>query len=286
MSEQKSEFETFYQSDLLLTGPVTFNRDGEILVCCIDGNVLNIAENGEASVWLETGGAPQCIAFDGDGTANICDQASKSILTYNSNENQLTKVVDTYEERPLNGPNCIVVDDDQAVFFTDSGSFGECSLPRPSGSLYYIGGQERLLQPLLDNCLAHPYGVCVAGVGAGKRVFVAETLTNRILRGCQTSKGVYHFSVFHQFSGGMGPTGICVDASGNLYVARHDFGYEGAQGCITILSARGKVVGEVDTPAANVTGVALGPDSSPYLYVTEADTKSIYRIALSALPGK
>jgi sugar lactone lactonase YvrE len=281
MAEEK-KFQQFYQSDLLLSGPVTFNSDGELLVCCLDGNVLNIGEDGEASVWLETGLVPQCVTFDGDGVANICDHASKSILTY-SEAQGLVKEVDTYEDLPLMGPNCLVIDDENTIYFTDSGPVGDSTLARPCGSLFYIGPDKCIL-PLLENCLAHPSGVVVCGSGATACVYVAETHKNRILRGCQSPKGVFNFSVFKQFSGGMGPTGMCTDASGNIYVARHDYGAENAVGCITILSPRGKELAEIDTPAPHITGITLGPESSPYLYVTEVSTKSIYRIPISDLP--
>ncbi len=48
-------------------------------------------------------------------------------------------------------------------------------------------------------------------------------MTNRVLRFVQRPVGVFHSSVFFQFSGRMGPSAVCCDSDGNVYVARYDF---------------------------------------------------------------
>ena len=45
---------------------------------------------------------------------------------------------------------------------------------------------------------------------------------NRILRFVQRPAGVYHFSVFHQFSGGFGPRYLACAPDGSLFVAHFD----------------------------------------------------------------
>jgi hypothetical protein len=58
-------------------------------------------------------------------------------------------------------------------------------------------------------------------------------MANRVLRFVQRPAGVYHSSVFHQFSGRLGPSALAVDADGNLYVARYDF----SGGCWRVCAA-------------------------------------------------
>jgi len=69
-------------------------------------------------------------------------------------------------------------------------------------------------------------------------------LQNRLLRLVQRPAGVYHCSVFHQFSGRLGPSGIARDPQGNLYVTRYDFASqdEGVtkQGVVSKISPEGK----------------------------------------------
>ncbi len=52
--------------------------------------------------------------------------------------------------------------------------------------------------------------------------YVAEMMNNRLLRYFERPEGVYHGSVFYQFSGGIGPSGVTVDKDGNIYVAQYD----------------------------------------------------------------
>ncbi len=43
-----------------------------------------------------------------------------------------------------------------------------------------------------------------------------------MLRYFQQPSGVYHGSVFYQMSGSVGPSCLCLDADGNLYVGQYD----------------------------------------------------------------
>lgn len=47
-------------------------------------------------------------------------------------------------------------------------------------------------------------------------------MKNRVLRFFQKPEGVFHSSVFCQFSGGVGPNAIAIDSKGNVYVAQYD----------------------------------------------------------------
>jgi hypothetical protein len=47
-------------------------------------------------------------------------------------------------------------------------------------------------------------------------------MENRVLRFFQQPSGVFHASVFHQLSGGVGPSCLAIDAQGNLYVGIYD----------------------------------------------------------------
>lgn len=52
--------------------------------------------------------------------------------------------------------------------------------------------------------------------------YVAEMMTNRLLRFFQKPGGVYHGSVFYQFSGGIGPSAVAVAKDGTIYVTHYD----------------------------------------------------------------
>ena len=150
--------------------------------------------------------------------------------------------------------------------------------------MYVVDGPQQLLRPLAHECLAHPAGLALSA--DQNVVYVAETMANRVLRFAQSPVGVYHMSVFHQFSGMLGPTALACDPkSGNLYVARFDFKECAEVGCIVVLSPKGEVLRELAVPAPEVTGVVIEPNKDTggvTLLVTEATTGGLYRIADTA----
>lgn len=114
--------------------------------------------------------------------------------------------------------------------------------------------------------------------------YVCETMANRVLRFVQKPAGVFHFSVFHQFSGGLGPSGVTCDAKGNVYVGRMDFASaptedgvpsSSSPGMVTVLSAGGAVLQETECPASEVSGLVVSGDT---LYVSEASTNTVYKM--------
>ena len=92
-------------------------------------------------------------------------------------------------------------------------------------------------------------------------------MQNRLLRLVQRPAGVYHCSVFHQFSGRLGPSGIARDPQGNLYVTRYDFASqdEGVtkQGVVSKISPDGKPAGSKRPPWQRHSSAAAPPRGKP-----------------------
>jgi sugar lactone lactonase YvrE len=82
-------------------------------------------------------------------------------------------------------------------------------------------------------------------------------MNNRILRYFQRPQGVYNGSVFYQLSGGIGPSSLAVDPSGNLYVGQFDVQDSGSEGCVYIISPAGKLIGQVIVDGPEISGVAV-----------------------------
>jgi sugar lactone lactonase YvrE len=170
-----------------------------------------------------SGGEPLGAQLDHQGRLHVADCAHAAILRVDD-AGQPGVMVKAYEERAFRGPNGLAFAPDDTLFFTDSGPLGETTLEKPRGSVFCIaqspsGGQ--VLRPLLMECLAHPWGIAVAPNSGA--LFVAETMQNRVLRLQQRPSNAYHASVFHQFSGGLGPSGVACGADGTLYVGHYEF---------------------------------------------------------------
>lgn len=164
------------------------------------------------------------------------------------------------------------------LFFTDSGPLGESSLETPCGSIFAIDLSVSMLKPVIFGKLAHPCGVALSP--NENALFVCETLKNRVLRVVIHSSGVYHTSVFHQFSGRLGPTAIAVSPQGQLYVARYDFSECSKNGIISILNSEtGLCESELSVQdASEITGLFFSRVQDDILYATESSTNSLLKI--------
>lgn len=108
--------------------------------------------------------------------------------------------------------------------------------------------------------------------------YVAETMNNRVLRYFQRPTGVYHASVFHQLSGGVGPVAIAVDDDGTVYVAQFEIsGSVTADGSVYVITSGGKVEGEILVEGTEISGLVI---DEGHLYITERSTGSIYKVGL------
>ncbi|KAL1522353.1 hypothetical protein AB1Y20_017345 [Prymnesium parvum] len=254
-----------------LCSPVFVN--GKLMVCARDSGEVCTVQNGALLPELACG-APSALCADG-GAFYICDMVFQGVLRHE--DGQLSEVVKEYEAKMLLGPSSIAIDEAGNVFFLDSGPLGETTLADPKGSAFQITADAQLLQPLALECLAHPSALAI---GPDQRtIYITEMMTNRVLRLVQRA-GVFHSSVFYQFSGRMGPSGVaCCPKTGKLYVSHYDFASTGAKGLVSIISSFGKLEREIEAPAAELTGIALSP-SQDAIFVTEASTNSVYTCAV------
>mmetsp|Transcript_1020 Transcript_1020/g.622 ORF Transcript_1020/g.622 Transcript_1020/m.622 type:complete len:142 (+) Transcript_1020:432-857(+) len=138
-----------------------------------------------------------------------------------------------------------------------------------------------MLKPILYNKLAFPSGLALSL--DEQTIFVAETFMNRVLRVFSHSSGVYHTSVFKQFSGRLGPTALAVHPeTGLLYVARFDFAECSRNGIISVLNENGEIELDIQiNECPELTGLYFSRFQNDILYATESSTNSLLKIQVS-----
>lgn len=200
--------------------------------------------------------------------------------TVSDNRIEIIPVIKDFDGSALKGPNSMYLSETtNSLFFTDSGPLGESSLENPCGSLFVIDLTVSMLKPIIYGSLAHPAGLAMNS--DGNILYVAETLKNRVLRVVVHSTGAFHTSVFHQFSGRLGPTALAMNKKKELYVARFDFAESSKDGLITVLNEHGE---NVEDLAVNeypeITGLWFSrqPNKEANLYATESSTNSFLQI--------
>ena len=172
-----------------------------------------------------------------------------------------------------------------------------------------------MLKPLALGGLAYPSGLSLSP--EEDVLYVSEMMANRVLRFVQVRRidaveaprgalrlartsssyrlstkpmasplhtpqrpaGVYHYSVFRQFAGGVGPTALACDSSGRLYVARFELRTCQGTGSVDVINPDGSLEESIAIPAPEVSGLCISP-AGDALYVTESSTNTVYRISL------
>ena len=284
VTRQPANFEKLFQVAVPLYCP-TEDQDGNLYTVSTNGDVYQVTE-GQMDVSFTTGGQPTCLVFDTQGSSFIADQAHQAILsqtvTAEGNRIEITPVIKDFDGNALKGPNSMVLSEKtNTLFFTDSGPMGETSLENPSGSVFAIDLSVSMLKPVIYNKLAYPCGLALSS--EENVLYVAETYANRVLRIVCHVSGVYHTSVFHQFSGRLGPTALALHPqTGRLYVSRFDFHDCSKLGVISILSEEGELESELVLPDhPEITGLYFSKVQDDILYATECTTNSLLKIQVT-----
>ena len=250
-----------------LEGLVSLIEDleGNLTAVTSEGFIYSIDSTG-ISKKSDTGGQPFSLLYDSSSTLFITDLAQQAIYSY-SEEESLQELIKSCEGKPFLGPNSLAFHEaTNSLYFTDSGPMGETSLLNPRGSVYVADIEQGNIKHIILRALAHPAGIGVTG--DGKTVYVAETYKNRLLKITCSSNGNYHTTVFHQFSGRLGPTALCVTENGMIYVANYEFDSAGVKGKVSVINSNGVMVKFFMVPVSEITSMAFSKLRANVLYIT------------------
>ncbi len=251
-------------------GPA-FDRRGNLFAVNIDSaDISRISPDGKVETFVNTGGVPNGARFHANGDLYVADRV-KGIIAI-SPQGQIHTIVDNYEGKAFNGPNDLIFDYDGNLYFTDPhGSHVE----NPIGKVYRVSVAGEI--SLLAEGLAYPNGLVISANGSD--LLVALTGKNRVNRYVVDSQGIpIRRTIFVQLSGGWGPDGMALDVDGNLYIAHVGEGY------ILILNKDGDLLERIPVGGNRPTNLTFGGPERKSLYITEADTGSVFRVDVET-PG-
>lgn len=208
-------------------------------------------------------------------------------------ENVLVK---DYDNKPFSGVTsmayCMI---NNTIYFTDSGKIEVNQLYPSYGSVFSIDLDSKIIKPILYECLSFPADIVYDYIN--KCIYVAEMLANRVIRIKTDSSGVYHSTVFYQFSGRIGPRALTIDELGNLYVARYeiqdntvgtiDNHIVPSDGLISVIDASGIIRGEIILPRMpEIISLFIPSKKKDTLYLTLNENKAIFKIKLSVFTSE
>lgn len=242
---------------VFLEGP-SFDRDGNLWVVDIPwGRLFKITPRGEVSCELEYDGEPNGLAFHRDGRAFITDNKN-GIMVFDPVSGKVEPHLDRALVQRFKGVNDLTFASNGDLYFTDQGQTG---LHDASGKLYRLCTDGRL-DCLLTN-VPSPNGL-VLNLDEGI-VFLAVTRANAIWRVPLVRQGlVTKVGTYVQMSGGGGPDGMALDATGGIAVCHVGLG------SVWLFDNRGEPALRVDSPTgAMTTNCAFGGKDNRQLFITE-----------------
>lgn len=246
-------------------GPVVM-PDHNLVLC--DGNIGELSlydEVGGVRTFARTGGSPWGAVLGSDGAIYVTqggnvpgsgDTSAVSGIQRVRADGTVELLVSEVAGVTLYGPNDLAFGADGRLWFTDSGSeFDDRFDVRSPGRLFAIGGgRDELILELPD---VYPNGIAFDRDG---RLYWTESMAHRV---CRLDDGSP--SVFCQLSDDHVPDGMAFAADGRAFVCTT------VSGGVTIVSADGEVVGQIDLGEHATNCIFDGPT----LYVTATKVAEI-----------
>jgi gluconolactonase len=211
------------------------------------------------------------LAVGPDGGLYACEFEQGAILRI-SPDKKVEVYAAGYQGKKFNRPNYLAFDAHGNLYFTDP---HEYSRENPDGIVYRIDKEKREVMPVAEG-LGFPNGIIFSL--DGKQLYVAESAFHRVLRFDVLPNGrLESKTVFAEMPGG-DPDGMNFDSEGNLYVAH--FG----GGAIHVFSSDGLTKRIIKAPGSKPSNVEFAGEDLRTLYVTENETKAVYRTQVE-VPG-
>ncbi|MGQ0634754.1 MAG: SMP-30/gluconolactonase/LRE family protein [Planctomycetaceae bacterium] len=260
-NEQAGSFEKVATGFKMAEGPVW---DGERLYFTDvpPEKVLTLGSDGTASEIRSNTRWGAGLAFDSKRRLIICEVMGRRVTRVEKDGTETT-LAETYEGKKLNGPNDLVVDAKDGIYFTDPLFLNRDKREQDKEAVYYITPAGKLLRVAGD--MERPNGIALAL--DGKTLFVADTAKSRLRAYPVKEDGA--LGEGRDFGSVDEPDGVRVDLDGKVYAA-------GRNG-IAVWDASGKSLGTLKTPA-RPSSLAFGDKDRRTMYITTKDSLHKIRI--------
>lgn len=217
------------------------------------------AETGKISVFMENAGRANGLYFDNKGILLAAADQKSELWQIDSNKN-VKVLLDDFENKRLNGPNDLWVDENGGIYFTDPYYQRDYWKRQKSDieqqRVYYLTPDREEVKIVADD-LVQPNGIIgsweygilyIADIGAGK------TYSYRIAgNGNLNDKRLFTE---------MGSDGMTMDDKGNVYLTG-----EG----VSIFNKDGKKVGHIPIDRDWTANVTFGGKNHDKLFITASE---------------
>jgi gluconolactonase len=263
-------------------GPLWWKEGGYLLFRGTDLRRWKYAPGQGISVFKENTNGANGITRDMQGRLVACEAATRRVVR-EEHDGSLTVLASSFQGRPLNFPNDIVVKSDGAVYFTDPWAGPRAQQPPAQTDLafagvYRISADRGTLTLLVDDLLT-PNGIAFSP--DEKVLYVCDSQRRHIRAFDLQPNGTLARQTGRIFADLGGPEpgvpdGMKVDSAGNVFC--------GGAGGLYILDSTGKKLGRVVHGFANTANVAFGGEDWKTVYFCTRTSLGSFRVKIAGVP--
>lgn len=268
-------------------GPVWFGDSRMLLWSDIPNNAIMRWDEitGETSVFRQPSNFSNGHARDRQGRLISCEHDTRRI-TRTEYDGTITVLADSFEGKPFNSPNDIVVKSDGSIWFTDppfgiAGFYeGHQAKPELPHNVYRLDPETRKLSVAVGD-VKGPNGICFSPDEKTLYVVESRAAPNRLILAWDVVDNQLKNRRVHIDCGNGTADGIACDIDGNLWCG-WGMGTEELDG-VRVFSTAGKAIGMIHLPE-RCANVCFGGRASNRLFM--ASSTSIYALYVNTRGAK
>jgi len=276
-------------------GPAV-DREGNVYFTdIISQRIMKLGRDGVLSIYRENSNVAKGLLIDPQGRLVACEAGEferpgvklkgKARVTRTDLQTGTIEVLaDSYEGKPLQGPNDVTIDGSGRLYFTDMTGV----------AVYRIDAPGKLTRILAAPEIQRPNGIQVSP--DDRKLYLVEANQAqggaRVIRSydLQPDGTVRNMRVHYTFYPGRSADGMSIDTQGNLYASAGLNQLRGTsetldtKAGVYVISPEGKLLKFIPIPEDLITNNAFGGADMKTLYVTAGKTLYRLRMEIAGLP--
>lgn len=223
-----------------------------------------------------------------NGNLLVCDMIGHRVVEMNTSGKIVQVIADSYNGKPIDGPNDIITDTKGGIYFTDPQFTMEAEKFQPGRAVYYVSPGKEVTRIVEPNEFAMPNGILLSP--DGKTLYINNCYDDETWYPVNSSKENFVWAydvnedgtisngrkfaelrltgdVLDRKGKSSSADGMAIDTMGNIYVAT----YLGVQ----IFNAQGDFLGTINLPSFPVS-LGFGGEDMRTLYIVSYD--KVYKI--------
>lgn len=216
--------------------------------------------NGKLSLFLDSAGRSNGMYFDKKGNLIACADEHEQLWSISAKK-KITVLVDLYQNKHLNGPNDLWIDNKGGIYITDPyyqrDYWTRKTTELDGQKVYYLPKGKHNLIAVADD-LQKPNGI--VGTPDGQYLYVTDIQANKTYKYQVNADGSLKNK---QLFTNQGSDGMTLDDRGNVYLCGNG---------VTVYNPKGEKILHIPVPAKWTGNICFGGKNKSMLFITASES--------------